>query len=382
MPWKSSSIMEERIKFVLLANQESVDFSSLCRSFGISRPTGYRWVNRYNTTSSLSALAEYSRTPHRIANKTSPKNERYIIELRQKYGWGAKKLRILLLREKIDMKVATINRILKRNDLIHRKDSHRPALKRFERDTPNELWQMDFKGDYPSGSGRCYPLSLLDDHSRYGLGLYALKHQDTETVFSCLVDTFERYGVPEAILTDHGVPWWSTSNNRGLTRLSVRLINQGIKLYFSGIRHPQTQGKVERFHRTLEDAVRHHGRPSTMAGWKELLEFFLLEYNSIRPHEALSMDTPTEHYQPSQKAYNPNPLSWEYPEGSVVEKLNTRGWLGKSRIRYFVSEALAEQNVRVETIDNKLIVSYRQMYIREIDIKTGKSVSLLTPIKY
>lgn len=380
MPWKSSSIMEERIKFVILANQGYVNFSNLCDDFGISRPTGYRWVERYRTVNSLSSLSEHSRCPHHIANKTSHKNECRVIELRQRFGWGAKKIRVLLLRKNLDLKVATINRILKRNDLIDVRDSHRPALKRFERKAPNELWQMDFKGDYHSETGRCYPLSLLDDHSRFGVGLYALKGQDTETVFSCIVDAFETYGVPEAILTDHGVPWWSNSNNRGLTRLSVRLINQGIKLYFSGIRHPQTQGKVERFHRTLEDAVRHHGRPSTITEWKEFLEFFLYEYNHIRPHEALDMDTPNEHYQASQKAYNPKPSEWEYPEGSVVEKLNTRGWLGKSRIRYFVSEALAEQLVRVEQIDNKLIVSYRQMYIREINIITGKSVSLLTPI--
>lgn len=380
MPWKSTSIMEERIKFVILAVQDSINFSNLCNDFGVSRPTGYRWVKRYHTTGSLSVLSEYSRCPHHVANKTSPENEQQVIELRQKHGWGAKKLRVLLLREGLDMKVATINRILKRNDLIHFKDSHRPALKRFERQRPNELWQMDFKGDYRLANGRCYPLSILDDHSRYGIGLYALSGQDTDTVYNCLVRTFESYGVPDAILTDHGIPWWGNSNNHGLTRLSVRLINQGIKLYFSGIRHPQTQGKVERFHRTLEHAVRHHGRPSTIAGWKELLDFFLDEYNHVRPHEALKMATPVERYQPSQKAYNPNPKEWEYPEGSVVEKLNTRGWLGKSRKRYFVSEALAGQLVRVETIDNKLIVSYRQMYIREIEIKTGKSVSLLIPI--
>jgi transposase InsO family protein len=372
--------MEERIKFVILANQNNVNFSGLCDDFGISRPTGYRWVERYHTVDSLSSLSEYSRCPHHIANKTSPENERHIIELRHKYGWGGKKLRILLLRKEIDIPVVTINRVLKRNDLIHPKDSHQPALKRFERQSPNELWQMDFKGDYPSDNGRCYPLSLLDDHSRYAVGLYALKGQDTDTVYNCLVHAFERYGVPDGILTDHGSPWWGNRNNHGLTRLSVRLINQGIKLYFSGIRHPQTQGKVERFHRTLAHAVCHHGRPSTIAGWQELLEFFLSEYNNVRPHEALNMDTPNEHYQPSQKAYNPNPQVWEYPKGAVVSELNSQGCLTYKQRRYFVCEALEEQRVQVEQIQNKLIVSYRQMYIREIDIITGKSVSLLTPI--
>ena len=379
MPWDVSNVMEKRIEFVILANQDGVNFSRLCTDFGISRTTGYLWLNRYRATGTVSDMREYSRRPHHIANKTSPVLEQQVIALRHRYGWGAKKLRILLLRKDIDMKVSTINRILKRNDLVDRKDSHRPALKRFERKAPNELWQMDFKGDYPSDRGRCYPLSLLDDHSRYMVGLYALKHQDTETVYSCLVNTFERYGVPEAILTDHGSPWWGNRNNYGLTRLSVRLINLGIKLYFSGIRHPQTQGKVERFHRTLNDYVCHHGQPSTLTGWKELLEFLLLEYNNVRPHESLNMDTPTEHYHPSKKAYTSHPQRWEYPEGSVVSELNSQGCLTYKQRRYFVSEALEQQQVRIEQIENKLIVSYRQMYIREIDIITGKSASLLTP---
>ena len=379
MPWDVSNVMEKRIEFVILANQDGVNFSRLCTDFGISRTTGYLWLNRYRATGTVGYMREYSRRPHHIANKTSLEKEHRIIGLRQKYGWGAKKLRILLLRENLDMKVSTINRILKRNDLVDRKDSHRPALKRFERKAPNELWQMDFKGDYPSDRGRCYPLSLLDDHSRYMVGLYALKHQDTETVYSCLVNTFERYGVPEAILTDHGSPWWGNRNNYGLTRLSVRLINLGIKLYFSGIRHPQTQGKVERFHRTLNDYVCHHGQPSTLTGWKELLEFLLLEYNNVRPHESLNMDTPAEHYHPSKKAYTSHPQRWEYPEGSVVSELNSQGCLTYKQRRYFVSEALEQQQVRIEQIENKLIVSYRQMYIREIDIITGKSASLLTP---
>ena len=182
------------------------------------------------------------------------------------------------------------------------------------------------------------------------------------------------------MLMDHGIPWWGNSNHHGLTRLSVRLINQGIKLYFSDIRHPQTQGKVERFHRTLSDSIRHKGRPDTLSDWSQILKSILYEYNHIRPHEALQMATPSEYYQPSQKVYNPTPKRWEYPEGSVVETLNTRGWIGKSRTRYFVSEALAEKEVRIEQLENKLIVSYRNMYIREIETETGRTKSLLVPV--
>lgn len=380
MPWKSLSVMEERIKFVILASRQGINFSGLCRNFGISRTTGYLWLNRYRQTGHLGGVRELSRCPHHIANRTSPEREKCVITLRNRYGWGGKKLRELLLRKGLDMKVATINRILKRNGLIHPKDSHRPAIKRFERQYPNELWQMDFKGDYSLTSGRCYPLSILDDNSRFAVGLYALKYQDTDTVYNCLVQSFETYGVPEAMLMDHGIPWWGNSNNHGLTRLSVRLINQGIKLYFSGIRHPQTQGKVERFHKTLKDRVFHYGQPSTITGWKKLLEFVLDEYNRVRPHEALDMATPIEHYQPSQKGYNPNPLQWEYPPGAIVKQLNTQGCLDFNQKRYFVCEALEKQKVRIEQIENKLIVSYRQMYIREIKIETGKSTSLLIPV--
>jgi len=380
MPWKLASIMEERIKFVIMANQEKVNFSVLCRDFGISRPTGYLWLKRYREGGSLGEVREHSRCPHHIPNRTAAVQEIQVIKLRLKHGWGAKKLRELLLGDGVDLKTATLNRILKRNGLIHQKDSHRPAVKRFERNCPNELWQMDFKGNYSADKGYCYPLSLLDDHSRYAIGLYALPGQDTKTVEDCLIQSFETCGVPKAMLMDHGIPWWSPSNDHGLTRLSVSLIDQGIKLYFSGFRHPQTQGKVERFHRTLGESIRHKGRPRDLADWQEAFKAFLYEYNHIRPHEALQMATPSQYYQPSPKAYNPNPGDWEYPEGSVVEKLNTRGWLGKSRLRYFVSEALAEKKVRVEQIENKMIVSYRNMYVREIDKETGRTISLLKPI--
>jgi transposase InsO family protein len=381
MPWKSSSVMDERIKFVIRASLEGVNFSALCRSFGISRPTGYRWLNRYRDSGSVSRLGELSRRPHHSPGRTPDVLEQRVIALRRKYGWGARKLRILLLGKGFDLKVTTINRILKRNNLVPPKDLHRSATRRFERDCPNELWQMDFKGDYASGQGRCYPLSVLDDHSRYGIALYALPGKDTETVKASLIETFDNFGIPVAMLMDHGIPWWSPSNNHGLTRLSVSLIDQGIKLCFSGLRHPQTQGKVERFHRTLNESVTHKGHPHTLSGWQKCFQDFLYEYNYIRPHEALQMATPSKLYKSSGKAYNPNPREWEYPEGSEVERLTDRGWLGTSRQRYFVCEALAGKRVRVERIDNKLIVSYRHMYIREIDKDTRKTISLLTPIE-
>ena len=139
--------------------------------------------------------------------------------------------------------VRTINRILKRRGLVGKKDSNAPAVERFERSTPNELWQMDGKGEYRASDGTCYPLSILDDHSRYAVGLYELPAFTAGRVYPCLVRTFERYGVPEAMLMDRGSVWWSTTNGYGLTWLSVRLIEQGIHLCYGRVHHPQTQGE-------------------------------------------------------------------------------------------------------------------------------------------
>lgn len=380
MPWKETGVMEERIRFVAGALKEEVNFSRLCEDFGVSRPTGYRWFKRYRECGSFGDLKERSRRPLRSPRRTVSELEDRVIELRKRYGWGAKKLHVVLLRDAgIDLPVITIHRIIYRNGLIVSRKSLSHATKRFEKKQPNELWQMDFKGEYHLGKGYCYPLSILDDHSRFTVGLYGLPNQRGESVNDCLVRTFDKFGVPHAMLMDHGTPWWSSTNAQGLTWVTVKMIRQGIRIYLSGVGHPQTQGKVERFHRTLKQSVRHTGKPKTMEGWNSLLRNFREEYNHLRPHEALGMDVPASRYEPSRKPYNPNPPEWDYPEGSVVTRLNTQGCLEYDRKRYFVCEALAKENVRIEEIENRLLVSYRQMYIREIERETGKTRALLVP---
>ncbi len=239
---------------------------------------------------------------------------------------------------------------------------------------------MDFKGDIRLTRGRCYPLSILDDHSRFAIGLYALPNQRAEAVVRSLISTFQRHGVPEAMLMDHGTPWWNNNNEHGLTWLSVSLIKQGIKLYWSGIRHPQTQGKVERFHRTLQGSILSRGRPRTMRDCKEAFDRFRDEYNKIRPHEALDMAVPADRYKPSQRVYNPNPLPWEYLQGSIVKRLNTQGCLDYKSRRYFVCEALRNEYVRIEHVDKNILICYRHMYIREIKPETGRTVPFMRPV--
>ncbi len=375
MPFSSTDVMEERIRFVVEALKRRGSFAGLCRQYGVSRPTGYRWLSRYLEVGSFALLGERSRRPKASPSRTSPEHEEAAIRLRGKYGWGARKLKVLLEREGIGLSEATINRILSRNGLVRDRDRHKPAVKRFERAKPNELWQMDFKGPY----GKCYPLAIIDDHSRYSLGLYALGSTGAQGVYGSLVGTFESYGLPVAMLMDHGVPWWSTTNAHGLTWLSVALIRQGIDVLYGAVRHPQTQGKVERFNRTLSGAVIHHGRRSGLCDWQGFFDEFRHDYNHVRPHEALDMEVPAQRYEASAREYRSKVREWEYPAGSVVSRLNSQGCVGYLGRRYFVSEALACQRVRLEEVEDKLLVSYRHMYVREIDVALGTTRALVAP---
>ena len=371
MAWKRTSVDEERMQFVVRAVSGKEPMTALCREFGIARPTGYRWRGRYEQAGSFTALREQSRRPRHSPTRTEGWKEQRVTALRDETGWGAKKLHVVLRDEQgVAIPVRTIHRILERQGRVQ-EDVHTPAPGRFERSAPNELWQMDSKGKYPLPQAECHPLSILDDHSRYAVGLYALRELTTAQAWPCLVQTFRDAGVPQGMLMDRGSLWWSEHNGWGLTWLSVQLIEQGIRLLYGRVRHPQTQGKVERFHRTLGGELRHRGLPVRWAEWPPLLAEVQREYNQRRPHEALGMRRPAEVYQPSPRSYQERPPAWEYPTGSEVKRLNTQGMLEEKGRRWFVCGALAGQPVRVERIERKLLVSYRHMYLREIDLERG-----------
>lgn len=376
MPWRTSDVKEQRMQFVIRATSGRERISVLCREFGISRPTGYLWRRRYEQSGTLTGIGERSRRPHHSPTRTGPRRERRVLALRKQTGWGAKKLCVLLAEEEIALPVRTIHRILERNGLVS-EQAHGPALGRFERSEPNQLWQMDSKGKYPLQDGECHVLSILDDHSRYVVGLHALPELSGEKASPCLVETFRRYGVPQAMLMDRGSLWWTAWNGWGLTQLSVRLIEQGIGLRYGRVCHPQTQGKVERFHRTLGTELRHRGVPARFAQWPAALAEIERNYNVQRPHEALGMQRPAERYQPSPRKYAERVKPWEYPVGSDVRRLNSQGMLTHQGQRWFTCGALAGQQVRVEPFDGKLVVSYRHMYIREVDLERRCSRALV-----
>ena len=381
MSWGVKDVKGQRIAFVVRAITGKEKFSALCREFQISRPTGYKWVARYKESGELAKLDERSRRPKKSPNRTKTRIEKRVIEVRQETGWCAKKVQHVLERDD-DIRIGrtTVNRILARNGLLREEDRHRPATQRFEMAAPNQLWQMDHKGPLRMGTGQCHPLSVLDDHSRYLVGLEAMAGPQLEPTQRALIRMFESHGLPEAMLMDHGTAWWNPTNGHGLTRLSVMLIRQGIELKYSGIRHPQTQGKVEKWHDTLRRAVRHHGRmPDDLAGWTQLLSQIRDTYNHRRPHEGIAMQVPAQRYRVSSRSYQPTPIEWQYPARSIVKRVDCDGRIGLFGSDRFISEALIGERVRVERVGNIALISYRHMYIREIH-SHGWARQLICPI--
>ena len=380
MPWQETDAMKERVEFVVLAMQGEVSLSELSRRFGISRKTGYKWLQRYRERGSLKGLQELSRRPHHSPGQTSEEVEARVVALRERFGWGGRKLALYLAKEGIILGAATVDRIIQRRGLVGPEAPGRGAPQRFERAGPNELWQMDFKGEYRvRGQGWCFPLTVLDAHSRYLVGLYPLASTQAAPVKRCLIDCFDRYGLPEAILLDHGVPWWSVTNGHGLTHLSVFLLKQDIRLIYGAIAHPQTRGKIERLHRTLNRALHGRGLPDDWPGFRHALRAFRQEYNDIRPHHALAMAVPADRYRPSSRPYRPNPPEWDYRDDGVLIRLNTQGCLDYRRHRYFVCEALAKEPVFCKEFDDKLLVTYRNLHIREINLATGRTTPIVRP---
>jgi transposase InsO family protein len=380
MPWSVSSVMDQRIEFVVRAVRKEVAISQLCQEYGISRQTGHFWLRRYREEQSVATLQPRSRRPHTCPGRTAEEAEAAVVRVRQQYGWGARKLQVLLAEEGWLLTEPTINRILKRRGLLGRQDVRGQAPGRFARPECNQLWQMDFKGEYRIQEGKCYPLALLDDHSRYLMGLWPLLNQQAGGVQAALEGCFREYGVPQALLLDRGVPWWSTSNGHGLTQLSVWLLKQDLDLIYGRPYHPQTKGKIERYNRTLKERTEHEGAPSDEPAWKAWAVRLRQEYNEVRPHEALGRRRPAQVYtRVNLRPYQEQPRDYDYG-AAALRQLNSQGCVTHQGQRYFVCEALANEWVRVDEAEPLLIVTYRTTTLREINLRTGRSRAILRPV--
>lgn len=379
MAWKECDRVSLRREFVGLALVERANISALCGRFGISRKTGYKWLARFREEGEA-GLADRSRRPHAFRSPTPAEIERRVLQVRDEHPrWGGRKIhaRLKHLGMEYVPAASTITAILHRHGRIAEEESSkRRTFVRFERAEPNELWQMDFKGEFRMTNGRwCYALTVLDDHSRYSLVLQACINRRRPTVQEHLRAAFRRYGLPRAILMDNGPPWGVPCEPGAPTVLAVWLMDLDVGVLHGRPHHPQTQGKEERFHRTLELEVL-QGR--TFANKQQVQREFdpwRQVYNHERPHEALEMQVPASRYEVSLCAYREDPQPFEYDTTFAVRKIGREGRLVFGGQEYRIGRAFAGKCVGVRSTDEdgQWAVYYRTFRIGIIDHRSGKA---------
>lgn len=342
--------MSLRQEFVELARQEGANVRALCRDFGISPKTAYKWINRFQVSDGdVASLADRSRRPLNSPLRSGDAAQQAVVALRQAHpAWGGRKIAAALMQQgSHQLSPSTVTHILHRHELIDPAASElaRP-WHRFEHAHPNSLWQMDFKGHFQTLAGRCHALTVLDDHSRFNLLLHAQTSATAESVRAPLIAVFRRYGLPMRINTDNGPPWGSpSSGGESLSTLAVWLIRLGIRISFSAPYHPQTNGKIERFHRTLNVEVLTTKNFADASSAQRTFDTWRTTYNCRRPHEALAMGLPVQRYEPSKLPYRETLAPIEYPSGDLVLKVDSKGFFKLNGRRIRASKALRGQAI-------------------------------------
>jgi transposase InsO family protein len=299
-----------------------------------------------------------------------------ILQLRDEHpAWGGRKLRRRLqdLGHQDVPAASTVSGILLRHGRISEEASRKSqAFIRFEKAAPNDLWGMDFKGHFPlSSGGRCHPLTILDDHSRYSIGLRALDNERGESVQTELTGVFRRYGLPAAMLMDNGPPWGDTHCEGSPSWLSVWLMELGIRVLHTRPAHPQTNGKDERFHRTLKLEVLQGNSFCDVRQAQDRFDPFRECYNHQRPHQALEMNVPASRYQASQRSFPETIAEWEYAPDVTVRKVDqTTGAISWQGQRWKIGRALKGRlvGIRATTTDGQFDVYFRNTKIKTIDL--------------
>jgi len=373
MPWKECDRVSQRRELLALASEEGANIAELSRRFGVSRKTIYKWKHRQEQDGER-GLADRSRRPHHSPGRTPGELERAVVDLRNQHPrWGGRKLHHRLKRMGLAAPApSTVTRILREHGLIDPADTvQRHRWQRFERAAPNELWQMDFKGPVPlAGGGACHPLTVIDDHSRYALGLRACVDQRRRTVHDQLTSMFDRYGLPWAMLTDNGSPW-RKPGGAYLTRLEVWLMRLDVKVIHGRPFHPQTQGKDERFHRTLDVELLQGRSFADHGSVQAAFDPWRMMYNHDRPHEALNYATPAQRYRPSIRTMPATLPLIAYDAGDQVRRVDRSGQFRFHRRKLRAGKALAGESValRPTTTDGLWSVCYGRFPIGRVDLK-------------
>lgn len=378
MSWRNKTVEEERIEFVRRVLNKEKSKSALCREYGISRPTGDKWIHRHLNGETMS---DRSRRPFHTPNKISQETEQIIVEARRKEpAIGAVKTRQMLITAGWDAapSVSTFNAVFKRNGLItHEASEAAKPLVRFEKEQPNEMWQMDFKGDFLlQDKTRCYPLSVIDDCSRFCLCGDAKANQQFVGVRDSLIQVFQEYGLPDSILCDNGIPWGS-SQSTSITKFEVWMMEMGVLTIHIRPQHPQTQGKIERFNGSYKKERLKFHTPANMADAQRSREEYREFYNNIRPHCSLDYDVPARHYTPSRRRYRENVATWEYEVGAIRRNIKSSGYLTFNSHGFFLSEGLGDKEVALMPTEQDGVydVVFRQFRVAKLNLHTNTIVS-------
>lgn len=375
MPWKESSVLDERLRFVALL-LEGEAMSHVCREFGISRKTGYKIYERYKEHG-LEALTDRSRRPVRYANQLPPQIEAAIVALKQeKPHWGARKIRELLVRRLSgDVRVpakSTIHAVLDRHGLVKRMGAKRRRATGTPLSlgqAPNDLWCADYKGEFKLGNGSyCYPLTVTDQASRYLLLCEALQSTREDLAFTAFERLFQERGLPLGIRSDNGVPFASANALFNLSRLAVWWLRLGIAIERIKPGRPQQNGRHERMHLTLK---RETTRPPGINSLQQQARFddFLKEFNTERPHEALAMKCPAEVYAPSPRPYRGLPeLSYPFHDREILVTACGRICLHRKKIN--LSTVFAGHTVGIKETDDAIwLVSFMHYDLGYFDLE-------------
>lgn len=351
MPWKESTIMIQKEAFIKQVLERKNTFSSICEAFQISRTTGYSILKKFKCEG-LQGLVSVSRAPFKSPNKTTSSIENKILSVREKHTtWGARKILVYLQNKQIASlpSLSTISEILKRNGCITKEASLKSKeLIRFEREQSNDLWQMDFKGQFKLWMREsCYPLTILDDYSRFFLCLQGCRNEDIIPVKKQLIITFKQYGLPKQINVDNGRPWGNSCIVKH-TALTVWLLRLDILVTHSRPRHPQTNGKLERFHRTFKEDVLQKQKIKSFTHTQRLFNQWRRSYNYERPHEGINMLVPADRYQISTREMPSKLRSIEYNKDSIIRKVNTRGIISFGGKDYVVGKAFSGYHLELQ----------------------------------
>jgi transposase InsO family protein len=376
MPFRGVSMSEQREAFLAAAGVEGANVRAACRAFGISPTTGYKWLCR----AAAGAVGERSRRPHHSPGTTPAALEAAVLAARDEHPtWGGRKLHhALRLRGIAAPQASTITGILHRHGLISAEASQqRRAYRRFEKAAPNELWQMDFKGHFALGNGgRCHPLTVVDDHSRYGLVLAACADERRSSVEPALVAAFRRYGLPDRILMDNGPPWGKDFEHRH-TKLTAWLMRLGIEPIHGRPFHPQTQGKNERFNGTLKRDVVLRESFADLGAAQRRFDAWLPVYNHVRPHQAIGDVPPASRYRAADRPFPERLPAIVYDADCLVRRVGQGGWISLGNRRRFVSFAFEGHPVglRATGCEGVFDILFCRYLVGRLDVREAEPVA-------